>query len=87
MKNSKRRISPFRHEIYLSKEQSPKPPEHKEHMSMIFYDSAIGSLMYVMLCTRLDICYVVRVVSRHQFDPEEEYWITMKHILKYLRKI
>ena len=37
--------------------------------------------MYVMLCTRPDICFVV---SKYQSDPGEEHWIAVKHILKYL---
>ena len=61
MENSKRGSLPFRHGIHLSKEQSPKTPEQKEHMSRIPYASAVGSLMYAMLCTRPDICYAVGV--------------------------
>ena len=38
--------------------------------------------MYDMLCTRLDICYAVGVISR--FDIE--HWTAMKHILKYPRR-
>ncbi|GFS36335.1 hypothetical protein Acr_00g0045430 [Actinidia rufa] len=46
----------------------------------------VGSLMYAMLCTRLDICYVVDMVSRYQSNLGSEHWIVVKHILKYLRK-
>ena len=28
----------------------------------------------------------MRVVSRYQFDPGEEHWIAVKHILTYLRR-
>ena len=86
MENSKRGSLPFRHGIHLSKEQSPKTPEQKERMSRIPYASAVGSLMYAMLCTRPDICYAVGVVSRYQSNPGEEHWIAVKHILKYLRR-
>ena len=86
MENSKRGSLPFRHGIHLSKEQSPKTPEQKERMSRIPYASAVGSLMYAMLCTKPDICYAVGVVSRYQSDPGEEHWIAVKHILKYLRR-
>ena len=37
MENSKRVTLPFRHGIYLSKEQSPKTPKGKERMSRILY--------------------------------------------------
>ena len=39
----------------LSKEQSPKTEEERDHMSKVPYASAIGSLMYVMVCIRPDI--------------------------------
>ena len=55
-------------------------------MSRIPYASTVGSLMYAMLSTGPDICYAVGVVSQYQFDPEEEHWIVVKHILKYLRR-
>ena len=55
-------------------------------MKRILYASAIGSLMYAMLCTRPDICYVVGIVSCYQSNPRMGRWIEVKHILKYLRK-
>ena len=55
-------------------------------MSRIPFASVVGSLMYAMLCTRPDICYAVGIVSRYQSDQGEEHWITVKHILKYLRR-
>ena len=85
MENSKGTL-PFRHEVHFSKEQSPKTLKQKEHMSSIPFASAVGSLMYAMLCTKPDICYAVGIVSRYQSDPGEEHWIAMKHILKYLRR-
>ena len=86
MENSKKGTLPFRHEVHLSKEQSPKTLEQKERMSMIPFSSVVGSLMYAMLCTMPDICYAVGIVSRYQSDPGEEHWIAVKHILKYLRR-
>ena len=41
----------------LSKEQSPKIEEKKDHMSKVPYALAIGSLMYAMVCTRPDIAH------------------------------
>ena len=43
--------------------------------------------MYVILCTRPDIYFVVGMVSIYQSDPGEEHWLTVKHILKYLRRM
>ena len=86
MENSKKGTLPFRHGVHLSKEQSPKTLEQKERMSRIPFASAVGSLMYVMLCTRPDVCYAVGIVSRYQSDPGEEHWIAVKHILKNLSR-
>ena len=55
-------------------------------MSRISYISAIGSLMYAMLCTRLDIAFAVSVTSRYQSNLDKEHWIAVKNILKYLRR-
>ena len=85
MENSKGTL-PFRHEVHLSKEQSPKALGQKERISRIPFASAVGSLMYAMLCTMPDICYAVGIVSQYQSDPGEEHWIAVKYILKYLRR-
>ena len=55
-------------------------------MSMIPYASAIGSIMYGMLCTRPDISYALSVMSRFQSDPGMGHWVAVKNILKYLRR-
>ena len=54
-------------------------------MQKIPYASAIGSLMYAMLCTRPDIVYAVSITSRYQANLGEEHWTVVKRILKYLR--
>ena len=38
----------------LSSKQCPQSPK-EERMSRVTYDSAMGSLMYVMVCTRPDV--------------------------------
>jgi hypothetical protein len=85
MVNSKKGFLPFRHEIHLSKQMCPKTPEEREKMSNCHYASAVGSLMYAMLCTRPDISHAVSVVSRYQSNPGPEHWSAVKHILRYLR--
>ena len=39
--------------------------EEKEYMKTIPYSLTVGSLMYVMLCTKPYICYIVGIVSRY----------------------
>jgi hypothetical protein len=42
--------------------------------------------MYAILCTRLDICYAVRMVSRYQLHLGPEHRTAAKHILKYFQR-
>ena len=86
MLDSKRGLLPVRHGIHLSKEMSPKTPKERDKMTKIPYASAIGSLMYAMLCTRPDIAYAISLTSRYQSNPGLEHWIAVKNILKYLRR-
>jgi hypothetical protein len=53
-------------------------------MFKVPYSSAVGSLMYVMVCTRPDIAHAVGVVSRYMNNPGKEHWETVKWILRYL---
>ncbi|KAK9034776.1 hypothetical protein V6N11_076833 [Hibiscus sabdariffa] len=55
-------------------------------MSQIPYASAIGSIMYAMICTRPDVSYSLSMTSRYQANPGEGHWTTVKNILKYLRR-
>ena len=55
-------------------------------MKPVPYALVVESLMYVMCCTRLDICFVVGIVSRYQSNPGRERWTAVKYILKYLKR-
>ncbi|KAI5408298.1 hypothetical protein KIW84_054209 [Lathyrus oleraceus] len=46
-------------------------------MNKIPYASAIGSIMYAMLCTRPDVSYALSATSRYQSDPSDAHWIRM----------
>ena len=59
------------HGITLSKSMCPKTQDERTHMNMIAYASTIISIMYAMLCTKLDISYDLRVMSKYQLDPGE----------------
>jgi len=55
-------------------------------MREIPYASAIGSIMYAMLCTCPDVSYALSVTSRYQSNFGEAHWTVVKSILKYLRR-
>ncbi|KAL4364269.1 hypothetical protein GQ457_04G017460 [Hibiscus cannabinus] len=86
MEESKRGFLLMKHGISLSKEMCPSTPQERERMSQIPYASAIGSIMYDMICTRLDMSYALSMTSRYQANLGEGHWTTVKNILKYLRR-
>eukprot|EP00253_Pinus_taeda_P017042 PITA_17042 len=71
--------------VKLSAEQCPKTQEEEEDMSYVPYASAVGSLMYAMVCTRPEIAHVVGVLSRFMSKPRKEHWTTVKQVFRYLR--
>ncbi|KAK8660986.1 hypothetical protein V6N13_051888 [Hibiscus sabdariffa] len=72
MEESKRGFLPMSHGKSLSKEMCPSTPQERERMSQIPYASAIGSIMYAMICTRPDLSYSLSMTSRYQANPGEE---------------
>ena len=56
-------------------------------MELVPYASAVGSLMYAMVCTRPDIAHAVRVVNRYMVNLGKEHWEAVKWLLRYLRGI
>eukprot|EP00253_Pinus_taeda_P033555 PITA_33555 len=85
MQDSKPMKVPIPIGVRLSVEQCPKTQEEEEDMSYVLYASAINSLMYTMVCTRPDIAYAVRVLSRFMSNPRKEHWTTVKWVFRYLR--
>ena len=69
MDNSKKEFLPMRHGVHLSKSMCPQSEEDRQEMSNVPYASAVGSLMYAMLCTRPEIAYSMSVVSEFQANP------------------
>ena len=80
MVDSKKGYLPLQQGVVLSKKDSPC------YMSKIPYASAIGSIMYAMLCTRMDVAHSLSMTSKFQQDPGEKHWTAVKGILKYLRR-
>eukprot|EP00253_Pinus_taeda_P022624 PITA_22624 len=70
--------------VKLSAEQCLKTQEEEEDMSHVPYASAVGNLMYVMVCTRTDIAHAVGVLSRFMSKPGKEHWTTVNWVFRYL---
>ena len=82
MENSKPIDTPVEKGSALCLDQCLKIDKEKKHMSTVPYAEAIGNLMYAMLCTRPDICFVIGMVSRYQSNPGPLHWATMKRIFQ-----
>ena len=70
--------TPLAPHFKLSASQCPKTEEEPEYMSKVSYSNAVGSLMYAMVCTRLDISHAVGIVNRYMHNPGKEHWQAVK---------
>ena len=85
MSSSKPIDTPSAVNIHLTVMFAPQSEEEKEYMSRVPYASAVGSLMYAMVCTRPDLAHAVSVVSRFMGQPGREHRQAVKRIFRYLR--
>ena len=69
MDQSNKGFLPLLQGVKLSQTQCPTTAEDREKMKVIPYASAIGSIMYAMLCTRPDVCLAISVAGRYQSNP------------------
>ena len=86
MDQSKKEVLPVLYGVKFSKTQSSTTTKERESMRVFPYASAIGSIMYVMLCTRPNVNLAISLVGRYQSDPGMEHWTAVKNILKYLKR-
>ena len=54
-------------------------------ISQLEYSQIIGSLMYLMNCTRPDFTYVVSKLSRYTSNLGSDHWKAIIRVLRYLR--
>ncbi|KAL2608264.1 hypothetical protein R1flu_026837 [Riccia fluitans] len=73
----------FKHQLSIT--CCPLDATEKWLMSKVPYESAFGSLMYLMVCTRLDIAYALGKVSKYMANPWKVHWEAMKWILRYIK--
>ena len=52
----------------------PVSDDDIEYMSRVPYSSAVGSLMYAMVCSRPDLSHALSVVSIYMANPGKQYW-------------
>ena len=54
-------------------------------MDLLPYRSAIGSLMYLVVCTKPDIASAINNLSRFNANPGQAYWEGVLHVMRYLK--
>ncbi|KAG8501645.1 hypothetical protein CXB51_004727 [Gossypium anomalum] len=85
MRSAKPVSTPLAAHFRLSSALSPQSDDEIKYMSHVPYSSAVGSLMYAMVCSRPDLSYAVSAVSRYIANPGKEHWKAVQWILRYLR--
>ncbi|KAG8480706.1 hypothetical protein CXB51_025391 [Gossypium anomalum] len=85
MQSAKPVSTPLAAHFKLPSALSPQSDDEIEYMSHVPYSSAVGSLMYAMVCSRPDLSYAVSAVSRYMVNPNKEHWKAVQWILRYLR--
>jgi hypothetical protein len=70
--------------VNLYVDQCPKTWEEEEDMSCVPYLNSFGSLMYGMVCTRIEIAHAMGVLSSYMSKPGNEHWTIVKIFSRYL---
>lgn len=74
MLNVKAVSTPLAAHFKLYVESCLKSDEDIDYISRVPYSSAVGSLMYTMVCTRPDLAQAVSTVSRYMTNLGKEHW-------------
>uniref|UniRef100_A0A5S6QU80 Reverse transcriptase Ty1/copia-type domain-containing protein n=1 Tax=Trichuris muris TaxID=70415 RepID=A0A5S6QU80_TRIMR len=65
----------------------PRTADERNEMLTIPYKAAVGSLMFLMTCTRPDISFETSKVSQFAENPGLPHWKAVKRIFRYLKGI
>ena len=76
---------PFSIGTKLSLDMCPKLDDDIDEIYKVPYASAVGILMYAMVCTRPDIAQAVGVLSRFMSNPGKEHLTFVKRVFRYLQ--
>ncbi|GKA70958.1 retrotransposon protein, putative, ty1-copia subclass [Tanacetum coccineum] len=69
MENSKRESILMQEKLRFSKSQGASTPVELKRMQNIPYASEVGSIMYAVRCTSLDVAFAQNITSRFQHNP------------------
>ena len=67
--------------VMLSKTQNPTTAENRKRMKVIPYASALGSIKYVMLCTKPIVYLAMNLARGYDIDPGMDHMTAVELIL------
>jgi hypothetical protein len=68
----------------LAVKQCPTTLAETNDMASVLYASAVGILMYDMVCIRAYIAQAVRVLNQFMDNPGCKHWVAVKRVSRYL---
>jgi hypothetical protein len=77
--------TPSHSSVKLILSMAPSNDQEIKEMRDVPYRSAVGSVMYAMVCTRPDIAAAVGEVCRYMQNPGPQHWTAVKRIIRYLK--
>ena len=87
MEQLKKEFLPVLQGVKLSKTQSPTTTGDRKRMKVIPYTLAIGSIKYVMLCTRSIVYLTMSLARGYNSDPGVDHWTAVKNILSRIKEM
>lgn len=78
-------LTPLAAHYNLRSSQRLHTSEEEEYIKETPYANIVGSVMYSMISTRLDLAYGLSVLSKLMAKPRKSHWIALKEVLKYLK--
>ena len=85
IENMKSTATPLAVHFKLSKQQKAEGELERKELELIPYSNIVGSIMYLMICTRPDIAQAISTTSRYMSDFGRQHWNALKWTLRYLR--
>ncbi|XP_057793014.1 secreted RxLR effector protein 161-like [Salvia miltiorrhiza] len=85
MHEAKSLVIPLSQQAKFFVTQCPKTDEEMKQMLSVPYSNAVGSVMYMMICTRPDLAYAISILSRYMSNPGREHWEGLKGVLRYIK--
>ena len=75
---------PLANHFRLSNSQCSKNQKEIEDMSRVLYGSAVGCLIYAMVCIRMDLAHAMSIIRKYMANLRKKHWNTVKWVFRYL---